>query len=62
MNLYILVCFLFFQETSSSIASSELISDDKMDIERKDRNDFLQNKRKLTNQKSLKESEEWSSQ
>lgn len=31
-------CFvLFFQETSSSIASSELISDDKMDIERDSR-------------------------
>ena len=39
-ELYIFVCFcfvLFFQETSSSIASSELISDDKMDIERDSR-------------------------
>lgn len=33
-----------------------------MDIEKKDRNDFLQIKRKLSNQKSIKESEEWSSQ
>lgn len=39
-ELYIFVClflFCFFQETSSSIASSELISDDKMDIERDSR-------------------------
>lgn len=33
-----------------------------MDIEKKDRNDFLQIKRKLSNQKTIKESEEWSSQ